>query len=246
MVPGTIGGVPFTFLLDTGAPGMLLMPRIAEALKLPPGPVAQVLGTGGARQTAQVLLSGVAVGGAPVPSGPAPVTDLPGVPRTEPPLAGIIGATLAVAYDLDLDVPGGRLALHERQCPSPPLPGDALPLVMTPEDGPLVQVEVNGQPLLAVIDTGSRATLLSQRAATRLGLSGPISANTARGVDGERLSLQHVTVRTLKLGSEVITDAPVSITPLQTDRADVLLGLDVLGRRRVWLSYGSGRVVIGR
>ena len=242
MVAGSIGTTAVTFLLDTGAPGMLVLPQVAEGLNLPPGPLGQMLGTGGGRLVPQVLLSRVAVGGAPVPPGPAPVAPLPGVPRTNPLLAGIVGAPLAVAYDLDVDVPAGRLALYEPGCAAPFPAGPAQALAPSPEDGLLLPVELNGQPLLAVVDTGSRATLLSQRAADRLGLGGPVSANTARGVDGEALTLQHIRVRSLRLGTEVLVDTPVSITPLQTDRAELLLGLDVLGRRRFFLSYATARV----
>ena len=115
-----------------------------------------------------------------------------------------------------------------------------LPLVVTPEREALLSVRINGQTLVALLDTGSRATLLTEQAARRLGLHAPISANTSRGVDGERLPLGHVRVREMAVGEDVRRDVPVSIAPLQLGRGDMLLGLDYLRQRRVWISYRHG------
>ena len=81
-------------------------------------------------------------------------------------------------------------------------------------------------------------------AAERLGLGGPGSANLARGVDGSNLPIRHLRVHRLQVGSEVTADAPISVSPLQLGRGDMLLGLDYLGRHRVWISYRSGHVLI--
>ena len=252
LVPATIGGTPVTFLLDTGAQGMLITPEAAALLGLPPDPgvTTRMFGTGGARDVGNVILQGLRIGGAAAPSRSVPVASLPGAPVTEPPLAGLLGAPLLAAYDLDLDVPGGRMALYDAAgcgaaMPPVPQPATVLPLEVSPEGEAFVPVEINGQSLLALLDTGSRATLLTEQAARRLGLGGPVSANTARGVDGEALPLRHHRVREMRVGADVVMDAPVSVAPLQLGRGDMLLGLDYLGQRRVWISYASGRVVIG-
>lgn len=251
-VPATIGGMPVTLLLDTGAQGMLLTPNAVARLRLPaaPGPGTRLLGTGGSRVAPNVILRGLAVGGAPVPDSIVPVAVLPGVPQLDPPLAGLLGAPLLAAYDIDLDVPHGRMALYEaKDCgavpPPMPPPLNVLQLELTPEGEALVPVEINGQGFLALLDTGSRATILTEESAQRLGLAGPASANLARGVDGVAVPVRHMRVRTMRVGSDVVADAPISVSALQLGRGDMLLGLDYLGRRRIWISYRSGRVTMG-
>lgn len=248
-VPATLGGVPVTLLLDTGAQGMLITPDAARRLGLPPdsGVSTRILGTGGAHDAPNVILRGLRLGGAPLPDRSAPVSDLPGVPGVEPPLAGLLGAPLLTAYDVDLDVPAGRMALHDAVgCAGAP-PGimEELPLEVTPAGEALMPVTVNGQTLLAVPDTGSRGTIVTDAAAARLGLRGPVAASTARGIDGLPMPLRYVRLRELRVGRDVTTDMPASVAPVQLGRGDMLLGLDWLGRRRMWISYESGRVGIG-
>ncbi len=248
-VPASIGGTPVTLLLDTGAQGMLLTPDIVETLRLPVDPRAgtRLLGTGGVRTAPNVALRDLRVGGLPMADSSVPVAALPGVPRTEPPLAGLFGGQFLASYDLDLDVPRGRMALYEPLgCAAPPfpLPYDVLPLTVSPEGDVFVTVRINGQDLLALVDTGSRASIITEQAAERLGLGGPGSANLAQGVDGSTLPVRHVRVRLLQVGTERTADAPISVSPLLLGRGDMLLGLDYLGQRRVWISYRTGRVLI--
>ena len=248
-VPASIGSTPVTLLLDTGAQGMLLTPGIVEALRLPVDvrTGTRLLGTGGVRDAPNAMLRGLRVGGLPMADSSVPVAALPGVPQTEPPLAGLLGGQFLEDYDLDLDVPHGRMALYEALgCAAPPfpLPYSALPLTVSPEGDVFVTVQANGESLLALVDTGSRASIVTEQAAERLGLAGPGSANLARGVDGSTLPIRHVRVRRLQVGTEVIADAPISVSPLQLGRGDMLLGLDYLGRRRAWISYRTRRVVI--
>ncbi len=247
-VPATIGGVPVTLLLDTGAQGMLVTPEAARALALPvdPGVTTRVLGTGGAHLASNVLLRGLRVGGVMIPDRSTPVSPLFGVPTLDPPLAGLLGAPLLAAYDVDLDVPGGRMTLYDPQdCATPPVRGSALPLEVTPAGEALLPVMANGQALLALLDTGSRGTILTDATAARLGVRGEVAASTARGIDGQPMPLRYVRLRELRVGADVVADMPVIVAPVQVGRGDMLLGLDWVGRRRVWISYRSGRVVIG-
>ena len=107
-----------------------------------------------------------------------------------------------------------------------------------------MQVTINGQSIIALLDTGSRATLLSQAAADSLGLHATQSANTSRGVDGERLPIGHTTVREMTIGNDVVRNMPISISPVQLGQADMLLGFDYLRQRRAFISYVNARLVI--
>jgi predicted aspartyl protease len=250
-VAATIAGTPISMLLDTGAQGMLLTPEAVTALRLPidPGRSTRLLGTGGDRDAPNVILRGLELGGARFTDSSVPVADLPGVPRTEPPLAGLLGAPLLSSFDVDLDIQNGRITLYDAlgcgaSLPPIPPPYSVLPLEVTAEGEAFLPVQVNGVRLTALIDTGSRATILTEQAAQRIGLAGPGSANVARGIDGAPMPVRHLRVSTLQVGTEVLRNAPVSVSPLQLGRGDMLLGFDYLGRRRVWISYHAGHVVI--
>lgn len=240
LVPASLAGAPVSLLLDTGAEGMSVEPSVAEALHLPLRGLTRIYGTGGSRDARLVLLPGLRLGDAAMPAQVAPVVPLPIALPATPPLAGLLGASLLSQFDLDLDAPGGRVSLFlPGDCPTPP--GTVLPLTLSRAGEAFIPVRVNGQRLVAEIDTGSRATLLTTNAARRLGLDMPVSANTAPGIDGQRLPVGHVRVR-FALGDGVEADTPASIAPLQLDDADMLLGFDVLGRQRVWIGYSRREV----
>ena len=244
LVTAEVNGHAATFLLDTGAQGMLLLPDAVARLGLPPDPgrTTRMLGTGGVRDAPNAVLRGLTLGGAPLPGGSVPTAALPGVPATDPPLAGLLGVPLLRAYDVDLDVRAGRLTLL---APTGCGPAGAAVALQPLTDGDLaVPVRVNGASLLAIPDTGTRVTLLSDAVAARLGLDAPVSASTARGIDGQRATLRHLRLRTLQVGPDRAADMPVSITDLRIAPAEMLLGLDWFSQRRVWLSYAAGLMVI--
>ena len=244
MVTAQVGGQAVTLLLDTGAQGMLLLPEAAARLGLQamPGQTTRLLGTGGARDAPNVMLHGLTLGGAPLPGGGVPVVALPGVPVTDPPLAGLLGAPLLLAYDVDLDLRAGRLTLLAPTGCAPP--GSAVALQVMPDGDALLPVRVNGVPVLAIPDTGTRATLIADTAAQRLGLDGPVAASTARGIDGQRMQLRPVRLREVRVGEDISSNVPAATTPLQVEPAEMLLGLDFFLRRHVWLSYTTRSLVV--
>ena len=244
MVTAEVNGQAATFLLDTGAQGMLLLPDAVARLGLPAdaGRTTRMLGTGGVRDAPNAVLRGLTLGGTPLPGGSVPTAALPGVPATDPPLAGLLGAPLLRAYDVELDMRAGRLVLL---APTGCAPAGAAVALQPLGNGDLaLPVRVNGAVLLAIPDTGTRITLLSDAAAARLGLDAPVSASTARGIDGQRATLRHLRLRTLQVGPDVAATMPVSVTDLQIAPAEMLLGLDWFSQRRVWLSYAAGLMVI--
>ena len=244
VVPASLAGQAVSLLLDTGAQGMLVTPEPAATLALPLAGTPRIFGPGGSQEARVVALPDLRLAGVPMPEQLAPVAPLPALPAVTPPLAGLLGAGLLRQFDLELDVPGGRLTLWSGAgCPLPA--GIALQMEITRAGEAFVPVRVNGRTLLAQLDSGSRATILSTAAARRLGLDAPVSANTAPGIDGNRLPVGHTRAR-LGLGDERAEDWPVSIAPLQLERGDMLLGLDRLGRRRVWLFYGARIAVFAR
>ena len=245
LVTAEVGGRAVTLLLDTGSHGLLLLPDAVARLRLRPdlGQTTHMQGTGGAREVPNAVLPGLTLGGAPLPGGSVPVTAFPVALTTEPPMAGVLGANLLRSYDVDLDVQAGRMTLLAPTGCAPDR-GTAITLQSIPGDDWALTVLANGIALLALPDTGTRITLLSNQAARRLGLDAPVTASTARGLDGRRVPLRHLPLRSLQVGADVSHDMPVSVTDLQIAPAEVLLGLDWFRQHRVWLSYAGGMMVV--
>ena len=243
VVVASLAGRAVSFVLDTGAQGMLVTPATAEALSLPLAGVRQIYGTGGSQPARIVDLPGLRLGGAPMPKLQAPVLPLPVSLGVEPPLAGLLGALLLSRFDLEFDVPGGRMALWAAdECAVPA--GLTVPLEVSRYGEAFVPVRVNGQTLLALLDTGSRGTILSEQAARRLGIPTYITLDKAAGVDGTPLPVMRAPLK-LGLGEERDVTVSVSVAPLHLERGDMLLGLDQLSRRRMWVLYRRGVIVFG-
>ncbi|MBV9748579.1 MAG: aspartyl protease family protein [Acetobacteraceae bacterium] len=245
-VPATVDGKPARFLLDTGAEDMLVTPGAAARLALAPDPahMTRLLGTGGEGRAANVWLAGLRVGDATLARRSVPVVPLP------PPLAadGLLGAPLLTDYDLDLDLVNGHVGLfHVEGCaagaPLLPPPFTVVPLTLNADGVPSIPVVVNGVRLTALLDTGSRATALTPATAARVRAVRLREGGTARGVDGEVVAIHAARLATLAVGWDVQHDVQVAVAPLQIGHADMLLGVDWLRQRRVWVSYATRRVL---
>ena len=246
-VPATVDGKPARFLLDTGAQDMLVTPEAAARLGLATDPahVTRLLGTGGEGRAPNVWLAGLRVGDASLPRRSVPVVALPS------PLAvdGLLGVPLLAAYDLDLDLVDGQVGLFDvEECaadaPLLPSPFAMVPLTLTADGVPSIPVVVNGVRLMALLDTGSRATVLTPAAAARVRARRLSEKGTARGVDGEVVAVRSARLATLAVGWDVQRQVQVAVAPLQIGHADMLLGADWLRQRRVWVSYATRRVLV--
>ena len=245
IVPGSVGGRAVSWLLDTGAQGHLVVPAAAVGLRAD-GTTTQMLGTGGVRQVANVMLDRLTIGVAALPGRSTPVADLRGLPRTDPPVAGLLGAPLLAQYDLDIDARRGRLGLHAPAGCAMPAAFDPVPVEVGPGGDVFVTVRVNGVALTALLDTGARATILSDGAARRLGVAAAQSANLSRGVDGTAQPIGHARVGTLQVGADMKTGVAVSVAALQLGVGEMLLGFDQVAVRRVWLSVRGRRAGFSR
>lgn len=95
-----------------------------------------------------------------------------------------------------------------------------------------VDIEVNSQPIKAFVDSGAQSTIISHRMAEKCGLLRHMDtrfAGEARGVGTARI-LGRVLIAQMKLGNSFF---PVSITVLENNDVDFLLGLDMLKRHQM-------------
>jgi len=257
-VPASVGDVAVRLMIDTGSNAGLVDPRAVAALGLaaaaaPPIPLR---GTGGNGTIDRIALLPLRLGSLSLGRVAMPVGNLPGRPGGTPAVIGFLGGDVLQHFDLDLDLPGRTLSLWSVQpgpgpCALPPgwpEPHDRVALQIA--DGrPTLPVTLDGHRLTALLDTGARSELLALRAAQRLGLSEAALAGdpggVTRGVDlSPHLYHWHQFGR-LVVGGEV-SNRPVLTVARLDEPFDMLLGSAWLRGRRVWISYATDSLFIGR
>jgi predicted aspartyl protease len=258
-VDSTIDGAPARLLVDTGDTALTVLSAAAaqrSGVALDPHRTLRTSGIGGAAtyptgRIGRLMLGNIAVA-------PAVVTVMPAVPLAD----GNIGMDILSDVDLDLDLPAGRITLHRgRLCPGAGPPWDTpatelhtaartwrrLPASAPPSEL-LLEMELNGVPALALLDTGAGHTVVAGAFAARLGVTdAALAAGPALPLPG--LSPQAGRgwlwrFREARIGTERFTAPVMVVADLHNPGYDVVLGMDYLTRHRVWLSYGARRIFV--
>lgn len=254
LVPVRIGGGLAQMVPDTGADSSGVTPATAARLNLRADPRRRVTirGTGGAIQ-AEEATADVEFGTTRVPQLRLAVVDLPSFGASPD---GLLGTDVLARHDIEFDLAGARMVLHPAaggcEATGPPWADRrfyALPLQRRSRRF-LVEVRIDGQPVRALLDSGAAGTLLTETAARRLGVTeaqlAAAPTGTRRGVDGSTRVVRRVRFAELRIGPEVLRDIPIGVGPASLGpETEMLLGLDWMRRRRLWIAYGAGRVFVG-
>jgi clan AA aspartic protease (TIGR02281 family) len=160
---------------------------------------------------------------------------------------------LISSFDIDLDLPRHRMVLYERgACATmgPNWPGRYAEIsVGRSLSGHLFfPVQLDGHRITAIIDTGAQKTTLSTTIARAMGMTEAALARDrsikTKGAAGEELSSRAHRFERLDVGPIVVRDPEIVVTDLRVRDADIILGMDFLSSRRLWLSYASFRVFL--
>jgi predicted aspartyl protease len=259
-VPVALNGQDTPMLLDTGAGRTLLTAAAVQRENLPQDEwVSTPLRGAGNRieEHRNVILTSMALGGLKLQRrGLAQSISLAVTGQRLDPqgrIAGLLGADLLSRYDLDLDLPAGRLMLYSvTACAGRYLPWtssyDAIPARILPDNALVVQVLIDGRTLDAQLDTGAGASLIDARGLHRLGLTPAAlahdSTSLATGIGGQFLDQRH-RFSELRIGAERIVSPTIRVAALPRPGVDMLLGMDVLASRRIWISYATAQLFIG-
>lgn len=251
-VQATIDGVPASLLLDTGAEAGLVTPDAATRLRLPvdPGRRTLVQGTGGAGEVIpHVVLSGAAIGGLGLPPHSVAVGPLPAVPRTTPPVAGLLGADVLSAFDVEIDLRRGRFALHRvsGSCDTPVSWAHDTVALRRAGNRLIAGARLDGHELDALLDTGALSIALDTGAALGLGVSADALARDPGGISGgvdmREVPFHWHRFASLAVGGVAIRHPVVTVTPVR-EATPMLLGASWFAGRHVWLSYATSRMFV--
>lgn len=246
------------FLVDTGAERSSIDASVAAQLELPDrgGHRRRRIGTDGrsGRAYSDVTVRHLTLAGVEHSDFAMAVGDMVGGAGG---LRGVIGADLMARYDVEFDYPNKRLNLYQvKDCESSadfkpwPQPYDIVALKMDRNTLSL-PVFFDGKSLELALDTGAGSTKITMGAAAKLGLdveqlkteaprtishgsSGVPMANFARRFDK------------IQIGQSTYGNIEIKVSEIDVKPYDGLLGLDFLGSRKIWVSYATRQLLVGR
>ncbi|WP_428391937.1 aspartyl protease family protein [Lichenicoccus sp.] len=247
-VRASIAGTPVRLMLDTGSNAGLITPNAVQVLglRIDPGTKVAVQGTGGSAQRVAVAQAArLTLGPLVLGDIAMPIATLPAAPRLTPPVGGFLGGDVLSHFDLDIDVPRGRIALWRITpgCTPPAWLGtaDSAPLVAH-GDRLSLTVTLDGEKVSALLDTGARSRVVSDATARRVGVNAATLATEPGGISsGVGLAPQFYhwhRFANFTVGHAVESNPVLTVAPLDS-RFDMLLGTDWLAHREVWISYAA-------
>ncbi|HYZ24738.1 MAG TPA: retroviral-like aspartic protease family protein [Rhodopila sp.] len=264
LVTVEVNGLAATFILDTGAQRSVVSPAATRRLGIARDAWigTTIRGVGGIDRRANADPRSLSLGGLRLVrrtlthDTSLTVAELPRAQLGDQVIDGNLGNDFLASFDLDLDIPDGRLTLyHVAGCSGRFLPWTepyaAIPAEMPTAQAVLVPVVLDGVSLRAVLDSGSGASLLAAPGMYRMGLrDAALDADPAvplRGFGPRVLTMRQHRFGSLQVGPQQVQSpslwvAPVRLAPI----ADMILGADFMARRRVWISFASQQVFVAR
>jgi len=158
---------------------------------------------------------------------------------------GLLGGDLLRRYTVDLDFPRARLSLRQGE----PAETDFVRLRPWGRDLLLASLRLDGVDLIGLVDTGAAASLVNARGLYRLGLSPERLADdpvvSLVGLGG-RIPARPHRFTELDFGGFGIARPLLLTAAVPEIGYDLTLGMDVLGRQRLVLSYSDMSLGFGR
>lgn len=254
-VPAGINGHPLRLLVDTGSERTTLTEAAAARLGLPHSfqYVTRTFGVAGMSANWDLAVPGIDLGGRHFPLERVAVSRFALDRFSGPPIDGLLGADILLAFDMDIDLPAHQLALYRvRRCSDarPPWHQPAMEIsgLGRSRDLMLVPVDLDGQRGTAILDTGAQLDAVRTSFARRTGLSpNDMQADTMIRLYGASPGMIRVPLHRfheLRVGPVVAHNPQIEVVPDDSLVADALLGEDILRGRRGWISLATGHLFV--
>jgi predicted aspartyl protease len=255
LVPGHINGAAVQMQLDTGATTSMLDQAAATRLSLPDDAHRRTTlhGIGGDIISQNALVSSFEVGGQEWRSVSITTGHLATRFHEAPPVVGLLGGDRLANFDVELDVPHGRMTLWSvAQCEGNfvawTVPHYVIPLVRDAPNRMVAQVEIDGHPVEALVDWGARSTTITDSVAAGIGVTPDMLASdrsgSSWGIDQTQKSVRLHKFGELRLGREIFHNIGLPVADLHLREAGMLLGADYAHTRRIWLSYATRQMFV--
>ena len=250
LIPVGIDGAEQLFILDTGAQNSTVTPEFVQSAKLETtGRKTRIQGVGAITVTADVAVPTMSLGGFVIHNTAMATAALMQPPAPAPRAVGLLGQSILQAFDMEIDLPHGRVALYStKHCADGFLPWappfSVSQLTMT-NQGIIAPALLDGKHLTALIDTGAARTILSDGGLEYFGVSIQTvlkdPAIPVNGAGARTIEMHLHRFSKLSIGGASIDRPLLVVGELGTD-ARMLIGLDFLMNFRVWISNGTGHI----
>jgi Aspartyl protease len=182
-----------------------------------------------------------------------PVIDSHYAPAMDKLVGAIVGADLLSHFDLDLDVAHKRLKLFRvSHCSGNFLPWNrsytAVPLAVNWGGDLVTTVKIDGVALEAILDTGASSSVIDLPGVGKLGVTAEKLAKAQHGMGsgtaGVDFRLAAMTFGDMQVGTDHVAKPEVVVLDRSLHTGDMLLGIDYLRTRHVWISYHTEQLFI--
>lgn len=260
LVPVRLGSLQSSFVLDTAAGGIVVSPAVQTSLGITKTSDADVVGAGGNASYKSIELPSFSVARQERKGWGATVIDLARFKKNKgEPYGGILGNNFLSEYDVEIDMPEGRMRLHSPMAPgSAPLGFEAAAAVVNKAESKgfiIMEVLVEGRPVTAILDTGASRSVVNWNAARQAGVTLQ-SAGLRRGEKpigglGAKAAETHFyRFNDIKAGQTAFSPDEVRVADLEIfkvlglggKKPAMLFGLDMLKDRSLFVSYSTNRV----
>jgi predicted aspartyl protease len=256
LLPVGINGAPQTIALDTGAGISTISTAVANSIDLPHDfdHAAELGGVGGRASVLNIgQIDTLELDRIRLTHLAFPIADFDMKTQSGDPVAGLLGADVLRRYDLEIDVPAGRLNLFQTSACSDPQPpwstaSDPIPFDLDEGNHILVGLKVEGTHLTGVLDTGAPGLAVTDGAAFRTGLSeDALDADIpihGIGVNNRAWTGHLHRFENIDFAGVNFHATPAEIIPSNMAAhndaligADALIGMELLQKMRLWISY---------
>jgi predicted aspartyl protease len=255
LVPARINGIDSELLLDTGASNSLLNEAAISRLGLQEDSLPGVLvtGVGGATVSRRARVEQLELGGYTWDSLDLTIVRFAHHFADALPVAGILGARQMREFDVELDVPRGRMTLWRVTRCDGDLTGWAeqhyvVPLTRHRDDQMIAEVVLDGHPLAALIDWGATGTTVAGWFAASIGVTpDALAADRAVqmvGLDHNEMHASRHRFDTIQIGNEILRGRTLNVADVHLHTDAMVLGADFARTRRVWLSYATEQMFV--
>jgi len=254
-VTASANGKQVTLILDTGAQQTMLTSAAAERINGETPRIEfsrQMRSIGNTTKTREVELRSFSVSGVAIPARRVQVAPLT-MSRPDMSIDGLLGIDTLGQFDIDFDLSHDRMLLYAgKSCDGPPSDWSrsyaTIRAVGYPGAHLQISVELNGRRVTALLDTGAQRTMIAAKAAEAIGITEAMLAGgrsiMVRGAAGEQVSSHIHRFPQLKIGDLVIRDPEIVVANVNLRAADMVVGMDLLGTRRFWLSHGARQIFL--
>jgi predicted aspartyl protease len=255
LVAAEINGSPVTMIVDTGAQWTAITPETVKRLQLPPDSAHGGLHRGVASFSNNInaIARSFKIGGLHLEGRSLSVAPLALGIEVSPPFAGLLGADFLYQFDLDIDLMRRTLTLYQNSgCTAgvPPWGGTvtAIPMVKSATNRLNLAASVDGHPFRAILDTGATISLITRPNALRAGVTAEMleqdPAVLSHGLGTEPFTARRHVFGEVQIGPERLKRLTMLVGGTLLGGGDMLLGLDYLSRRHVWLSYATRQLFV--